>query len=154
MKTGRIFGLALALVGLALASAACNKAGKSPTGTAQAFYNAAKSKDVAGMKNAMSKKSLQMMEQVAKMQNKSLDDWLKEMSEKEPPTGSFEARNEKINGDMGTLEVGDGKGKWDTLHFVKEDGLWKMDLAMSMGGMPDTGGGGGGAEGGGGHGGH
>ncbi|HWT01708.1 MAG TPA: DUF4878 domain-containing protein [Pyrinomonadaceae bacterium] len=150
MKTARIFAFALALVGLALASAACNKAGKSPTGTAKAFYDAVKSKDVAGMKNAMSKKSLQMMEQVAKIQNKSLDDWLKERSEQDPPTGSFETRNEKINGDMGTLEVNDGKGKWDTVHFVKEDGLWKLDLAMTSQG---AGAGGGGAEGGGEHGG-
>jgi flagellar hook-associated protein FlgK len=152
MKTGRILALSLALVGLALASAACNKAGKSPTGTAQAFLNAAKNKDVAGMKNALSKKTLQVMEQAAKADNKSLDDWIKEKNEKDPPKGtSIEARDEKINGDLGTVEIKDENGNWRTFHFVKEDGLWKMDLLATMGGAPDTGGGG---DEGGGHGGH
>lgn len=151
MKTGRTFALALALASLALGAAACNKAGKSPTGTAQAFYKAAKSKDVAGIKNALSKRTLQVMEQAAKAENKSLDAWLKERTEAEPPTEEFESRNEKINGDTGTLEVKD-KGKWVTYHFVKEDGLWKWDALMSAqgGGAEGGGGGGGGGE----HGGH
>jgi len=149
MKTGRIFAFALALVSLALFAAACNKAGKSPTGTAQAFYKAAKNKDVAGIKYTLSKRTLQLMEQAAKRDNKSLDEWLKERAEAEPPTEAFESRNEKINGDMGTLEVKD-KDRWITYHFVKEDGLWKWDVQMTMqgGGAPDmddggtTGGGG------------
>lgn len=158
MKSGRVFALALALACLALAAAACNKAGKSPTGTAQAFYNAAKNKDVAGIKNTLSKRTLQIMEQAAKAENKSLDAWLKERSEADPPKGSFEARNEKINGDMGTVEIKDENGKWVTYHFVKEDGLWKWDAVMTMqgAGAPvggDEGGGGGGAMGGGGGGG-
>ena len=157
MKTGRIFALALALACLALGAAACNKAGKSPTGTAQAFYKAAKSKDVAGIKYTLSKRTLQLMEQAAKQENKSLDQWLKEKAEAEPPTEEFEVRNEKINGDMGTLEVKD-KGRWITYHFVKEDGLWKWDALMTAqgaaggGDMGDggttTGGGGGGEHGG------
>src|SRR4051794_3884752 len=98
MKTGRIFALALALAGLALASAACNKSGKSPTGTAKAIYDSLKSKDVAMMKNAMSKETLNAIEQSAKQRNKSTDDLIKQSFFAESPTMPFEVRNEKING--------------------------------------------------------
>ena len=158
MKTGRMFALALALACLALASAACNKVGKSPTGTARAIYDASKNKDVATMKKALSKRTLDALEQFAKSQNKSLDDWLTENLAK-PPTVPFEVKDEKINGDMGTLEVKTEGGRWQTFHFVKEDGLWKWDAQMTMQGARGGGGdneGGGGMEGGGGgeHGGH
>ncbi len=154
MKTGRTFALALALASLALASAACNKVGKSPTATAQAIYDAQKNKDAATMKKAMSKRTLDALEQFAKSQNKSLDDWMKENMTK-PPTVPFEVKDEKTNGDMGTLEVKGEGGRWQTFHFVKEDGLWKWDAQMTMqggggnmGGGGDTGGGGGGEHGG------
>lgn len=157
MKTGRMFAFAFALACLALASAACNKVGKSPTATAQAIYDAQKNKDAATMKKAMSKRTLDALEQYAKSQNKSLDDWMKDNLTK-PPTIPFEVKDEKINGDMGTLEVKTEGGRWQTFHFVKEDGLWKWDAQMTMqgGGMTggDEGGGGGGGGGGGEHGGH
>jgi hypothetical protein len=155
MKTGRMFALALALASLALASAACNKVGKSPTDTARAIYDAQKNKDAATMKKAMSKRTLDALEQFAKTQNKSLDDWMKENFNK-PPTVPFEVKDEKINGDMGTLEVKSEGGRWQTFHFVKEDGLWKWDAQMTMqgGGMGGEEGGGGGGGGGGEHGGH
>jgi hypothetical protein len=146
MKTGKIFVLALALAGLALASAACNKSGKSPTGTAKAIYDSLKSKDVAAMKNAMSKSTLNAIEQSAKGRNKPVDDLIKEAFFNEKgPTIPFEVRNEKINGDMGTLEVKTETGKWQAFHFVKEDNLWKWDALMTLQG---GGGGGGGDEGG------
>lgn len=151
-----MFALALALVGLALASAACNKSGKSPTGTAKAIYDSLKSKDVAMMKNAMSKGTLNAIEQSAKQRNKSVDDLIKESFFAEPPTIPFEVRNEKINGDMGTLEVKTENGRWQTFHFAKEDGLWKWDALMTFQAGRDGDGGmeGGGNEGGGEHGGH
>jgi hypothetical protein len=116
-----------ALIVLALAVTACNKSGSSPTATAKAFYEATKTKDVDGMKKALSKKSLEMMEAFAKMGNKSLDESLKESNPtKQPP--SFEAQNEKINGDTATLDVKDENGKWQSVPFVKEDGQWKIAL--------------------------
>ena len=153
MKTGRIFAFALALVALALAASACNKVGKSPTATAKAIYDAQKNKDAATMKKAMSKRTLDALEQFAKSQNKSLDDWMKENMTK-PPTIPFEVKDEKINGDMGTLEVKTEGGRWQTFHFVKEDGLWKWDAQMTMqgGNAPDMDEGG--TTGGGEHGGH
>ena len=118
------------LLVLALLAAACGKSGgATPTATAKAFYDAAKSQDVKGMKNALSKKSLEVMEAFAKMGNKSLDDTLKEPSNMPP---AFEARNEKITGDTATLEVKGQGDKWDTLYFVKEDGQWKIAFDQAM----------------------
>lgn len=122
--------LATVLV-LTLLATACNKSGgATPMATAKAFYDAAKAKDVQGMKNALSKKSLAMMEELAKMGNKTLDESLKEPD----PARSmnFEARNEKITGDTATIEVKDEKGKWEPLPFVKEDGQWKIALDQAF----------------------
>ena len=130
MKRKKITALVIAMVSLALAASACNKAGSSPTATAKAFYDAAKAKDPAAIKSTMSKGSLEMMEKFAKMQNKSLDDALKDPSGSPPP--AFEARNEKITGDNATVEVKDEKGNWDTIPLVKEDGQWKIALDKTM----------------------
>ena len=127
MKTQKLTMLVVALMILALGAAACGGAGSSPTATAKAFYEAAKAKDPAGIKATMSKGSLDMMEKFAKMQNKSLDDALKEPSSSPPPP-TFEARNEAITGDTATVEVKDEKGNWEKIPFVKEDGKWKIAL--------------------------
>jgi hypothetical protein len=127
MPIRKITVFTITLIALTLLAAACNKSGgSSPTATAKAFYDAAKAKDVPGMKNALSKKSLEMMEAFAKMGGKTLDESLKEPNSKQPPT--FEARNEKITGDTATLELKDDQGKWQTMPFVKEDGQWKIAL--------------------------
>jgi Domain of unknown function (DUF4878) len=161
MKLRKKLACVVALMALALAAAACNKAGSSPTATAKAFTEAVKNKDAQGIKNAMSKGSLEMMEKFAKMQNKSLDDALKEPSSSPPPT-TFETRNETITGDTATLEIKSDKGNWEKLPFVKEDGQWKiaLDKAFEQG-MSGGGEGGGAGEGSGGggqtggdHGGH
>ena len=128
MKTQRIMPLIGALIVLALVVTACNKGGSSPTATAKAFYDASKSKDVPGMKSQMSKKTLDTLDKALKAQNKSADDFLKEANDKEPPPATFEARNEKINGDTATLEVSDGKGGWEPFSFIKEDGQWKLNI--------------------------
>jgi Domain of unknown function (DUF4878) len=132
MKTQKLTTLVVAFMALALAAAACG-GGSSPTATAKAFYEAVKAKDAAGIKNTMSKGSLEMMEKFAKMQNKSLDEALKEPSGAPPPT-SFESKDEVITGDTATLQVKDEKGNWESIPFVKEDGKWKIALDKAMGG--------------------
>ncbi len=162
MKAGKIFALTLALAGLALASAACSKLGKTPTGTAKAIYDSIKSKDVATLKKALSKDTLSAFEQAAGRQNKNADDLLKEAFFAKTPSVDFEARNEKLTDNMGTVELKGEGGRWQTFHFVKEDNLWKWDAIMTLrqGGFAegDEGGGGGnqggGTQGGGGHDGH
>jgi hypothetical protein len=125
----KIYAFITSLLVFALLVSACSKSGSSPTAAARAFYDAAKSKDVKGMKNALSKKSLELMESFAKLENKTLDDSLKENS-KLPAT--FEARNEKITGDTATVELKGQGDKWDTIPFVKEDGQWKIAFDKAM----------------------
>src|SRR5690349_18195516 len=120
MKDKTIKPLIWALIALLLIATGCGKAGSTPTATAQAYYEAAKKKDVATMKSLMSKKLLDLLDKAVKAQNKSLDDLLKENSDAEPPPPTFDSRNEKIDGDKATLEVNqDGKGRWQTINFVK-----------------------------------
>jgi hypothetical protein len=133
MKTQKTTMLVVALIALALVAAACGGSGSSPTATAKAFYDAVKAKDPAGIKGAMSKGSLEMMEKFAKAQNKTLDEALKEPSSS-GPSASFEAKDEKITGDTATVMVKDEKGSWETIPFVKEDGNWKIALDKAMGG--------------------
>ena len=128
MKTRKTLMLVAALTALALVAGACSKGGgATPTETAKAFYEASKSRDVAGIKNNLSKGSIAMMESFAQMSGKSLDDFLKDPQSSKPP-GAFEARNEVITGDTATLEVKDEKGGWDKIPFVKENGQWKIAL--------------------------
>ena len=128
MKKRKITLLVGAFIALALVAAACNKAGSSPTATAKAYFEAAKSKDISTMKSLISKNTLDMLDKAAKAQNKSLEEVLKAGNDAAPPPATFETRNEKVDGDKATLEVDqDGKGKWQTISFVKEDGGWKID---------------------------
>jgi len=38
-----------------------------------------------------------------------------------------EYRDEKIDGDKATLQVKDSAGSWETVPFVREGGVWKID---------------------------
>jgi hypothetical protein len=95
---------------------------KSPTQTMKNFVEATQKRDVEGIKKSLSSGSLKMMETLAKVQGKTLDQTIKEGDTggndfKQMP----ELRNEKIEGDAATLEVKDEKtGEWNTLYFVKE----------------------------------
>jgi len=131
MKTSRINALCAALAVVMAVSACSMLSGSSPTKTFKAFYEASKKKDGAAMRKSLSKGTLDMFDKLAKAQNKTTDDMLKDIdkdkddkSEKMPET-----RNEKITGDTATLEVKNDKtSKWDTLPFVKENGEWKIAL--------------------------
>ena len=130
MKTRSIGSACLALALIVAASAACSLLkSPTPTDTFKAFFEASKKKDVPGMKKTLSKSSLDMFEKLAKLQDKSLDDMLKEIDkdDKAKDEKMPETRNEKITGATATLEVKNDKtGKWETLPFVKEDKEWKI----------------------------
>jgi hypothetical protein len=127
MKTYRVSALCAALAVILAVSACSLLSGSSPTATFKAFYEASKKKDAAAMKKRLSKGSLDMFDKLAKAQNKSTDDMLKEVDKDDKSTKAPETRNEKITGDTATLEVKNDKTeKWDTLPFVKEDGEWKI----------------------------
>src|SRR5437763_4414414 len=118
-----------------LAFVACNLTSSSPTSTFKAFYEAQKKKDVDGMKKALSKSSIQMIETAATRQGKTVDKALTESfegpgakSDKMPET-----RNEKIDGDNATLEVQDeDTKKWSKVYFVKEEKNWKIALDKTI----------------------
>ena len=147
MRTHRIGALCASLTVIAAVSACSLLNRSTPTATFKAFYEASKKKDAAGMKKTLSKGTLDMFDKLAKEQNKSTDDMLKEVDKDDKSDKMPETRNEKITGDTATLEVKNDKtGKWDTLPFVKENGEWKIafdkfleDVMKSLGDkMPDV----------------
>ena len=129
MNTRRINALCAALTIVFTVSACSLLSGATPTATFKAFYDASKKKDVAGMKKTLSKGTLDMFDKLAKEQNKTTDDMLKEVDKDDKSDKMPETRNEKINGDTATLEVKNEKtNKWEPLPFVKENGEWKIAL--------------------------
>ncbi|HEX8369356.1 MAG TPA: DUF4878 domain-containing protein [Pyrinomonadaceae bacterium] len=101
----------------------------SPTQTMKNFVEATQKKDVEGMKKALSAGTIKMMEGLAKIQGKTLDDTIKEGETGDSYREMPEMRNEKITGDTATLEVkNDKSSEWETLYFVKETDEWKIAL--------------------------
>jgi hypothetical protein len=49
-----------------------------------------------------------------------------EGASKDIPNELPETRNEKMDGDKATLEIKDKKAEWQTIHFAREDGQWKI----------------------------
>jgi predicted lipid-binding transport protein (Tim44 family) len=103
-----------------------------PTDVFEAYYEAIKAKDVNAVRQLFSKSMVTMMEDQAKRSNKTVDEVMAEglkQASAEVPETMPETRNEKIEGDTATLEIRDEKkDKWETIHFVKEAGAWKLSL--------------------------
>jgi hypothetical protein len=129
MKTRQATALLIAAL-MAVALTACGgKKASTPTEAFKIFYEAAKGKDVAALKKVMSKETLANMEKAAKAENKSLDDFLAEESQKGLPSNAPATQNEKIDGDKATLEFKrEGATNWSTATFVKEDDSWKVNF--------------------------
>ncbi len=111
------------------------KSNASPTASFKTYFEAQKKKDIAGMKQQLSKTSLAMMEASAKEQGVTLDKMIE--GQLENPAAKTdkmpEIRNEKINGNEATLELhNDEAQRWDTMYFVKEDGAWKIALDRTI----------------------
>ena len=98
-----------------------------PLETLKTYTKAYKHKDAASMKVILSKDSLKMSEQEAKAQGVSVDEIVKRETLFNPDQTTVEFRNEKAEGDRATLEVKNSFGVWETVPFVKEDGVWKID---------------------------
>ena len=118
-----------ALLTMALAACGGKKAASTPTEAFKSFYEAAKSKDVAALKQLMSKGTLEEMEREAKIENKTLDQFLGDESQKGLPATMPQLGEEKIEGDTATLQFKSEKStNWSTAPFVKEDGAWKINF--------------------------
>lgn len=117
-----------------LALAGC-KSEPTPTATFKAYFDAQQKKDIATMKQTLSKTSLAMMEASAKQQGVTLDKMIQ--AQLDHPASKIdklpESRNEKITGDNATLELrNEEANRWDTMYFVKEDGGWKIALDRTI----------------------
>ena len=118
-----------------LAVAAGCKSAPPPSATFKTYFEAQKKKDIAGMKQTLSKTSLLMMEASAKQQQLTVDKMI--ANQLENPAAKVdkmpESRNEKISGDSATMELkNEDANRWDTMYFVKEDGGWKIALDRTI----------------------
>jgi hypothetical protein len=91
-----------------------------------AYYDALKRKDAAGVRKAMESQFLKSVESDMKDEKKTdIVAFLTEFDKL--PEGKMEARNEQINGNKGTAEVKGGSYvNWTKVVFVKEDNMWKV----------------------------
>lgn len=118
----------LSLLCVACIAAGCSgqassaQSGTSPTATMNAYYDALKKKDVEAVKKTVSKGYLTMLESAGVSAERAFQPMMDRLPAARPAT-----RNEKIDGDRATLEMrNEEQGRWDTVHFVKEDGAWKI----------------------------
>ncbi|PYS51384.1 MAG: hypothetical protein DMF68_04550 [Acidobacteria bacterium] len=113
-----------------------SSAGMSPSEVFKAYYDAQVRKDYDTVKKYLSQGTIQMMEEGAKKQGKTVDEALKE-SPGVSPSDMPQMSNEQINGDTATVDLM-AQGQKITMPYVKEGGEWKlaMDklLADMMGG--------------------
>ncbi len=122
-----IFCLMIFLVAIT----ACTRVGEqkpsAPLDTLKAYTVAIKKKDTTAMKLLLSDASLKMAELQARAQNATVDDVVKEETLFTESQDTLRYRNEKIEGDRATIEVENPSGAWDTVPFVLEEGIWKID---------------------------
>jgi hypothetical protein len=112
---------------LFLVSCARESRPSTPIDTFKAYTAAIKKKDLTTMKLLLSESSRKMHEQEARARGVTLDDVIKTQTLFKEDQTSVKLRNEKIDGDKATLEVQNSYGNWETLPFVKEEGIWKID---------------------------
>lgn len=121
--------LFILLFATALAGIGCSgpKEPASPLETFKTYTKALKQKDTTTMKLLLSNETIKMHEQEAKAQGLTVDDIVKRETLVSPDQTTVEYKNEKIDGDKATLEVKNSYGAWETVPFVKEDDVWKID---------------------------
>lgn len=116
----------LILIG-SLAACAGESKPTTPLETLKAYTTAIKKKDTTQMKLLLSKDSIKMAEQEAKSQNVNLDEVVKRETLFNENQKTVEFRNEKIDGDKATIEMKDSFNSWNTVPFIREEGVWKID---------------------------
>lgn len=102
--------------------------GATPTEAYKLLYEAVKSKNTEAIKSNLTKKSIEFGAMAAQKNGSSPEKIYENgftattFAEKLPTM-----RDERINGDMGALEVWNSKeSKWEDLAFIKEEGGWKL----------------------------
>lgn len=118
----------IVIFSLAAALCACTSGGAAtPLETFKTYTKAIKKKDTEAMKVLLSEATLKMHEQEAKAQGVTVDDIVKRETLFSENQSTVEYRDEKIEGEKATLQVKTQYGSWETVPFVREDGVWKID---------------------------
>ncbi|MDQ6786108.1 MAG: hypothetical protein M3033_04730 [Acidobacteriota bacterium] len=124
----RLFSKFLILVSASVLFACAEQSKPStPLETLKSYTQAIKRKDTTQMKLLLSDASIKMSKQEASAQNRTLDDVVKNETLFSETQTSLKFRNEKIDGERATIEVENSFGSWDTVPFVREEGIWKID---------------------------
>ena len=98
-----------------------------PMDSLKAYTTAVKGKNVAVMKKFLSAGTLQMHQQQAEQQNVPLDEIILRETMVTQDQKSLQVKNQNIEGDRATIEVLNSFGQWETVPFVLEEGIWKID---------------------------
>lgn len=118
----------LLIFSLSISIAACTpQRPATPKETFMTYIKALKAKDYTTMKLLLSDATIKMHEKEAKAQGVTVDDIVKRetlLSEKQT---AVEYRNEKVDADKASIQVKNSYGSWETVPFVREDGVWKID---------------------------
>ncbi len=114
-------------IGLLLSISCGSATPSTPIDTFEAYTKAISRKDTTEMKLLLSDATIKMHEQEAKAQGMTLDDIVKRETLFRQDQKKVLFRNEKIEGDKATLEVQNSLNSWETVPFVKENGIWKID---------------------------
>jgi hypothetical protein len=99
----------------------------SPIETFKTYTKAIKQKDIGTMKLLLSEATMKMNETEAQVRGVSVDEVVKNETLFNENQKTVKWRNEKITDDTATLEVENTYGTWETVPFVKENGVWKID---------------------------
>jgi hypothetical protein len=96
----------------------------SPAAAMKAYYEAAKKKDFAALKNLLSD------EYVKELSKSGLPfERVMALAVERVPPAMPEIRAEKLTGERATLEVLNHETKrWETVAFVRQRGMWKLAL--------------------------
>ncbi len=119
--------LILSAVAVFFACAKTETKPQTPFETLKSYTQAIKRKDTTTMKLLLSAASIKMAEQQAREQNVQLDEIIKNETLFTVNQDRLDFRNEKIEGERATIEVKNSFGSWDTVGFVLEEGVWKID---------------------------
>lgn len=79
------------------------------------------------MKLLLSEATMKMNELEAQARGVSVDEVVRNETLFSETQKTVRWKNEKINGDLATLEVENAMGMWETVPFVLENGAWKID---------------------------
>lgn len=127
MKNRSIQSAILFAIAMALTACAGESKPATPIETFKTYTKAIKAKDITAMKLLLSKATIDMHQTEAQAQGVNIDEIVKRETLFTETQKTVKLRNEKIEGDTATLEVENSFGSWETVPFVREDGVWKID---------------------------